>query len=126
MRKAEYLVGLGINYATPQKEFENAGLGEKAISLDAPEDKATMFVAGLLNMIKRAGLATFDSDRYGKLCINIGKTVEFLHDGMTVRGFAEKIDADGSLIVRIGNATVAVDAGEVSIIRAVNPPPKPD
>ncbi|MCH5153822.1 MAG: biotin--[acetyl-CoA-carboxylase] ligase [Clostridiales bacterium] len=125
VRKAEYLIGIGINYATPQKEFEKAGLGDIAISLEAPEKKATAFVTGLLNMIKRATIATFDSVRYGKLCINVGKDVEFLHDGMTVRGFAEKIDDDGSLIVRIGSATVAVDAGEVSIVHAVNPP-KPD
>ena len=126
VRKAEYLVGLGINYATSPQEFEKAGLGDIAISLEEPESKATAFVTGLLNMIKRAGLATFDSARYGKLCMNIGNYVEFLHDGMTVRGFAEKIDDDGSLIVRIGSATVAVDAGEVSIVRAVSPPPKPD
>ena len=120
-RKAEYLVGIGINYATAQKELEKAGLGDIAVSLGANEEKATKFVATLLRMIKRASIATFDSIRYGKLCLNIGKYVEFLHDGVTVCGFAEGIDGDGSLIVRIGNATVAVDSGEVSIIRAVNP-----
>lgn len=126
VRKAEYLVGLGINYATSPKEFEKAGLGDIAISLEAPETKATAFVTGLLNMIKRASIATFDSERYGKLCMNIGKDVEFIHDGMTVRGFAEKIDDDGSLIVRIGSATVAVDSGEVSIVRPVPTPKKPN
>ncbi len=117
-RKAEYLVGIGINYATDKKEFEKAGLSDVAISLDAPESRASAFVTGLINQIRRASIATFDNEKYSKFCINVGKMVEFDYSGTRVRGFAEKVDADGSLIVRIGNATVAVDAGEVSIIRA--------
>lgn len=120
VRKAEYLVGIGINYATDPKELEKAGLGDIAGSLEAPISRASAFVTGLLRMIKRATIATFDNIRYSNLCINVGRTVEFTHSGMTVRGYAEMIDADGSLIVRIGNATVAVDAGEVSIIRNVD------
>ena len=120
VRKAEYLVGIGINYATDPKELEKAGLGDIAISLQAPASRASAFVTGLLRMIKRATIATFDSIRYGNLCINVGRTVEFTHNGLTVRGYAEQIADDGSLIVRIGNATVAVDAGEVSIIRNVD------
>ncbi|MDE7108137.1 MAG: hypothetical protein K2O39_07430, partial [Clostridiales bacterium] len=91
-----------------------------AISLQAPISRASAFVTGLLRMIKRATIATFDNIRYGNLCINVGKNVEFTHNSLKVRGFAEMIDANGSLIVRIGNATVAVDAGEVSIIRNVD------
>lgn len=120
VRKAEYLVGIGVNYATDPKEFEKAGLGDIAISLCAPQSRASAFVTGLLRMIKRATIATFDHQKYSKLCVNIGKNVEFKHNGVTVRGFAERIDADGSLIVRIGNATVAVDAGEVSILHNVD------
>lgn len=116
-RKAEYLVGIGINYATDKKYFINNGLEDIAASLDAPESRATAFVTGLINQVRRAAIATFDSERYGKLCINVGKTVGFIYNGTRVKGYAERIDADGSLIVRIGNATVSVDAGEVSIIR---------
>lgn len=119
-RKAEYLVGIGINYSTPQAELDKAGLGDIAISLDAPESRASAFVTGLINQVRRATIATFDNERYSKLCVNVGNTVEFYYNGTRVRGFAEKVDADGSLIVRIGNATVAVDAGEVSIIRKVD------
>ena len=49
--------------------------------------------------------------------MNVGKNVTFIHNGINVQGFAESVAPDGSLIVRIGNATVAVDAGEVSIVR---------
>ncbi|MDE7164082.1 MAG: biotin--[acetyl-CoA-carboxylase] ligase [Clostridiales bacterium] len=122
VRKAEYLVGIGVNYATDPVELENAGLSDIAISLEAPPSRASAFVTGLLRMIKRATIATFDPIKYGKLCVNIGKIVEFNHNGVIVRGFAERIDADGSLIVRIGNATIAVDAGEVSILRNVPTP----
>lgn len=120
VRKAEYLVGVGINYATNPKELEKAGLGDIAISLEAPTSRASAFVTGLLRMIKRATIATFDNIRYGNLCINVGRNVEFKYNGVTVRGYAEQIAADGSLIVRIGNATVAVDAGEVSILNNVD------
>lgn len=121
-RKAEYLVGIGINYATDPKDLEKAGLDGIATTLNAPESRVHAFLTGLLNHVRRAAIATFDYVRYGKLCMNVGKTVSFTHDGMRVEGYAERIDADGSLIVRIGNATVAVDAGEVSIIREVRPP----
>lgn len=119
-RKAEYLIGIGVNYSTASKELEKAGLSEIASSLEAPESRASAFVTGLINSVRHATLATFDPVRYSKLCVNVGKTVSFTYNGTTVQGFAEKVDADGSLIVRIGNATVAVDAGEVSIIREVN------
>lgn len=119
-RKAEYLIGIGINYSTAEKELEKAGLSEIACSLNAPESRVSAFVTGLINSVRHATLATFDPIRYSKLCVNVGKTVSFTYNGTNVQGFAEKVDADGSLIVRIGNATVAVDAGEVSIIREVN------
>ncbi len=118
-RKAEYLIGIGVNYATPRFEFEKAGLADVAISLDAPEGRASAFVTGLINCVRRATIAGFDCNRYSSLCATVNKTVSFIHNGVKVQGFAEKVDADGSLIVRIGNATVAVDAGEVSIIREV-------
>ncbi|MBD5132195.1 MAG: hypothetical protein HDT28_06405 [Clostridiales bacterium] len=118
-RKAEYLIGIGINYSTDLAEFEKADLANIATSLQAPENRASAFVTGLINCIKRAIVVGFDSTRYNNLCINIGKTVEFNHDGIRVRGYAEQVGLDGSLIVRIGSATVAVDAGEVSIIREV-------
>ena len=116
-RKAEYLIGMGINYAIADAELEKAGLGDTAISLNAPESRATAFVTGLINQVRHSTIAAFDHVRYGKLCMNVGKNVTFIHNGINVQGFAESVAPDGSLIVRIGNATVAVDAGEVSIIR---------
>lgn len=118
-RKADYLIGIGINYNTHPDEFVKAGIADVATSLDAPEFRVNAFVAGLLNCVRRATIASFDFERYGKLCVNVGKNVEFTHNGVRVRGFAERIDEDGALIVRIGAATVSVDAGEVSIIREV-------
>ena len=118
-RKAEYLVGVGINYATPPIELIRAKLNDVAISLQAPESRSTAFVTGLINQIRRASIATFNHARYSKLCINVGKQVGFIYNGVKVQGLADRIEADGTLIVRIGNAEIAVDAGEVSIIREV-------
>lgn len=120
VRKAEYLVGIGINYATDPEVLEKAGLSDVAGSLQAPESRATAFVTGLLRQIKRAAIATFDNERYGRLCMNVCKTVGFTYNGVYVEGYAESVTPDGALIVRIGNATVAVDSGEVSILRNID------
>lgn len=118
-RKAEYIVGIGINYATSEKDFIDANLADTAASLSAPPTRATAFLTGLINRVKRAALVTFDNLRYSALCITVGKTVAFNYNGTRIQGYAESVAPDGSLIVRMGNATVAVDAGEVSIVREV-------
>lgn len=119
-RRGEYLIGVGVNYATPSAEFEKAGLADIATTLGAPEEKATAFTADLMRRIHLATLAPFDHARYGRLCVTLGKTVCFNKNGVDVRGYAESIERDGTLIVRIGMATVAVDAGEVSLVREVS------
>lgn len=118
-RRGEYLIGVGVNYATSPAELEKAGLSDVATSLGAPEDKATAFTADLMRRIHLATLAPFDHVRYGKLCVTLGKTVCFNKNGVNIRGYAESIERDGTLLVRIGMATVAVDAGEVSLVREV-------
>ncbi len=119
-RRGEYNIGIGINYATDTTELARAGLDD-ATSLGAPEAKATEFVTELIMRIRSAALRPFDHARYNSLCRTVGKTVEFKNGDTTVRGYAEKVECDGSLIVRIGSATVAVDAGEVSIVRESPP-----
>lgn len=118
-RRGEYLIGIGINYATPEEEFESVGLDDVATSLDAPISRVSFFVIALIRRIRAAILASFDCNRYNALCVTVGKTVGFLHNGVEMQGYAESVDAHGSLIVRLGMATVAVDAGEVSIIREI-------
>lgn len=115
-RRGEYLIGIGVNYATDPAQFVKAGLPD-ATSLNAPETRVTAFVTGLIKRMRTATLATFDYRRYNAVCATVGKNISFTHNGAEVRGFAESVGADGSLIVRIGTATVAVDSGEVSIVR---------
>lgn len=112
--KAEYIVGIGINYATPQSEFIRVGLQNTAGSLNAPQELATQFVAELIAAIRRAALSVFDCAAYSAHCSTIGKNIRFIRDGVTVEGYAERVEQDGTLIVRIGSATVAVDSGEIS------------
>lgn len=115
-RRGEYLIGVGINYATEQKALDSAKLNS-AISLAAPESKATDFCINLLKRIHLYAISPFDFQRYNSLCRTVGKTVEFSRGGVNVTGFAESVERDGSLLVRLGMATVAVDSGEVSEIR---------
>lgn len=115
-RRGEYLIGIGVNYATDADTLVKAGLRD-ATTLNAPESRVTAFVTGLIKRIRTATLAAFDHRRYNSLCATVGKNISFTHNGSEVRGYAESVGADGSLIVRIGTATVAVDSGEVSIVR---------
>ncbi|MCM1368437.1 MAG: biotin--[acetyl-CoA-carboxylase] ligase [Roseburia sp.] len=117
-RRGEYLIGIGVNYATNEAELLAAGL-QGAGALCAPSEKATEFTAQLLKRIRRAAIEDFDAARYNALCVTVGKTVSFMHNGISVRGYAEAVENDGTLLVRIGTATVAVDAGEVSVVREV-------
>ena len=118
-RRGEYIIGVGVNYSTDIKEFEKAGLSEIATTLDAPEMSATDFCIELINRIKHYAKLPFDCKRYNALCATVGKDVEFTYNGETLQGTAERVEKDGSLIVKMGSATVAVDAGEVSIVRSL-------
>lgn len=115
-RRGEYLIGMGVNYATTRFALENAGL-DGATTLNAPEDKVNLFCAELLKRVHLAALSPFDYERYNALCDTVDKDISFIKDGVTVRGHATRVETDGTLIVRIGMATVAVDSGEVAIIR---------
>lgn len=119
-RRAEYLIGMGINYATDINALIKAGLTE-AGTLAAPEKLATEFCARLIRNVHLAALSPFDYEKYNALCDTVGKTISFTQNGIAVQGFAESVETDGTLIVRIGKATVAVDAGEVSVVREVPP-----
>ncbi len=115
-RRGEYLIGIGINYATDGKDLSLAGLTD-ATTLKANECRATEFCVELIKRIHAATLIGFDYKRYNALCDTVGKDVSFMRGDVKVQGHAERVERDGTLIVRIGMATVAVDAGEVSLIR---------
>ena len=118
-RRGEYLIGVGINYAVRQSELDGAGLGDIAGTLDASEFYATRFTCELVKRIRSASLLPFDYKRYNKLCMTVGKQISFVHNGVDMQGTAEYVERDGTLIVKIGQAQVAVDSGEVNLIRSV-------
>lgn len=115
-RRGEYLIGVGVNFAVSRKDLMSAGLDDAA-TLDASEYYATSFTTELIKRIHSASLLPFDHERYNKLCVTVGKDVSFTYNGMQTFGHAEYVERDGSLMVKIGQATVAVDSGEASIIR---------
>jgi len=115
-RRGEYLIGVGVNYSTDIAELKKAGL-DNAGSLGAPEARASEFCARLIRRIHVIARKQFDCTRYNVLCDTVGKNISFNQNGVAVTGFAEKVETDGTLLVRIGKATVAVDSGEVSIVR---------
>lgn len=114
-RRGEYLIGIGINFSTDINELLKVGLNG-ATTLSAPPEKATKFCIELIKNVHSAAISTFDKTRYESLCNTIGKTVSFVYKERTIEGYAEQLEQDGSLIIRIGKATVVIDAGEVSIV----------
>lgn len=114
--RGEYLIGIGINYATESAVLASAGLTD-AGTLNASEMRATAFIVDLLKRVHAATLFPFQCERYNALCDTVGKNVSFIKGGVKVAGYAERVEHDGTLLVRIGMATVAVDSGEVSIVR---------
>ena len=99
-RRAEYLIGIGVNFCTDINLFKTVGLDE-AGSLNAPPEKATDFCVNLIKRIHIAAISPFDHVRYTKLCRTVGKQVSFIRGGVTAQGHAESVERDGSLIVRI-------------------------
>ena len=118
-RRGEYLIGIGVNFSTDKFTLQKAGL-EDATSLCAPHEKATDFCVNLIKRIHLAAISPFEHERYSRLCRTVGKDVSFMSNGARIVGHALSVERDGSLLVKLGMATVAVDAGEVSIVREVD------
>lgn len=55
-------------------------------------------------------------ERYGQLCVTTGRQVTWIQGSETFRGFAEKVNEDGSLTIRFGDGhREDVQSGEVSV-----------
>lgn len=117
---AEYaIVGIGINVNNEASDFKGE-LHKKAGSLYSETKKkynrAELTGEVIKNLRKLfANEKAKDLDYYKEICLNIGKEVVFEKDGKTITGIAEGLDDNNALLVKVGEETITLVSGEVSI-----------
>ena len=117
------LTGIGVNANHEQADFppELHGIaGSLAMELGQPVDRGRL-CACMINALDdmyalwlRGGGDTWE--RYREGCVTLGKPVRLLRDGGAEEAFAEDVDRDFGLIVRMPDGTRrTVTTGEVSV-----------
>lgn len=111
------VIGIGINVAT--KDFPDE-IKERAGSIAADVSLKEKFIQNLLLHLSRE-LENAESkdylDFYRERCITVGKKVKIISPGKEpIQAFAEGVDDNAALIVRLDNGTVRhILSGEVSV-----------
>lgn len=117
--------GIGVNISQDKEFFDKIGLPSAAsLKMLKGDFERETIAAEILNRfeeiylsLKQGGeneTAAFFRE-YTKVCITLGRRVRAVSEKGELVGTAEKLGPDGTLIVRCGDKTVTVSAGEVSI-----------
>lgn len=120
------VVGAGVNTRMPRVDLPVAtAVSFAALGQDADEDKLLAdYLRGLDELL--AALIAADGDAVAagvqaaveSVCTTLGaEVVVSLPDETTLEGRAERIDAEGRLVVAVGGAEVPVAAGDVTHVR---------
>ncbi|MEY8445740.1 biotin--[acetyl-CoA-carboxylase] ligase [Enterococcus ratti] len=113
------IIGIGLNFSIPQENFPE-GIQHIASSLFLDGQK-TITRNQLIGQIwKNFYLFLLDTTNdyltlYRKKSFVLGKKVSFNQKGQQYTGIAEKIGNHGELIVQIGNQSVTLSSGEISL-----------
>ncbi|MGM0214255.1 biotin--[acetyl-CoA-carboxylase] ligase [Enterococcus sp. AZ109] len=113
------IIGMGINFSVPQEKFP-AELQEKATSLFAHSEPTITRNQLIIEIWNRffALLEQKESDYltvYRKKSFVLGKRVTFERQNQQYAGKAIDISDTGELIVDLGNETIALSSGEISL-----------
>lgn len=113
--KARYVIGLGINTDTPHAFFEKQAL-PTAGSLTGSISR-NQLAADLMNCLHHWIRMPADEilDAYREYNLTIGKTIRFSKGDIEYTGVAGAIDDDGTLLVTVGDRTLRLSAGAISI-----------
>lgn len=117
--------GIGVNILQDKEFFENNGLSNGAsLKMLKGDCERGQIAAEILNRFEEIyinlkhgveeEIAEFYRE-YTKICITLGREVRAVSENKELIGTAEKLDKDGTLIIRCGDKTVAISAGDVSI-----------
>ncbi|MGC0368055.1 biotin--[acetyl-CoA-carboxylase] ligase [Microbacterium sp. SLBN-111] len=116
------VVGAGINTRMTRADLPvSTATSFAAIGVDVDEDRLLAdYLRGLdgfLDALSRGDVARVHRD-IEKLCATVGRDVSVsLPDGTTVQGRAERLDAEGRLVVGSGTVETVVAAGDVVHVR---------
>jgi len=120
------VVGAGVNTRMPRVDLPVAtAVSFAALGQEADEDKLLADYLSVLDELLAALIAA-DGDAVAagvqsaveSACTTLGADVAVsLPDGTTLEGRAERIDAEGRLVVSVGGAEVPVAAGDVTHVR---------
>jgi BirA family biotin operon repressor/biotin-[acetyl-CoA-carboxylase] ligase len=117
------IMGIGINVNQSDADFP-AELAGKATSLKQQcgekVDRVLFIQRLLLNLEKRyrgfiASGLTDQIDDIREYSAILGKSIRFKHNNATVTGIACDIDANGMLIVELGQNKIKVSSGEITL-----------
>ncbi|MGM0122948.1 biotin-[acetyl-CoA-carboxylase] ligase [Enterococcus sp. AZ194] len=117
---AHIIIGMGLNFSLPQENFP-AELKEKASSL-FPDGQATITRNELIAKIWQRFFYHLDRlpdvsylETYRKKSYVLGKTVSFVQKDQKYTGIATAITDLGELVVQVGQQTITLSSGEISL-----------
>ncbi|MDD7362587.1 MAG: biotin--[acetyl-CoA-carboxylase] ligase [Peptoniphilus sp.] len=111
-----FVIGIGINTSTPRdtfdkKELRTAGsVGEETLSRNR-------LAADLMNALYRRVLEDQKTliEAYRRYNLTIGRVISFSKGDIEYKGIVTGIDDDGKLLVDVGDQTMTLAAGSISI-----------
>ena len=117
------VIGIGVNLMQNSEFFRKAGLPNGAslrmMGVNADAFDLAARVTGNLEKLVMTVMGAGDFapllDEYCSMCINTGRTVKVIRDGVERTGTALTVNRDGSLAVDFGSDVQPVFSGEVSI-----------
>jgi BirA family biotin operon repressor/biotin-[acetyl-CoA-carboxylase] ligase len=116
------VVGMGVNVSLRRDELPRADATSLALETGGPVDRGPVLLALLRSMgpayASWDGSAGAAAERFRARCDTIGRPVRVsLPGGATLEGEAVDVDEAGCLVVRSGDVTTAVSAGDVVHVR---------
>ena len=118
--QGRYIIGIGINCNTVEFAPELREIAESLCSFCGRVDIAHLRDA-LIARLQELDRGLFSQKEawmreFSEHCLTVGKPVRLLRAGTCTEAFAEGVDADGALLVRLADGTrQTVSAGEVSV-----------
>lgn len=114
--RERFVVGIGINIATPRETFEKKAL-DGAGSVDEASLSRNRLAADILNALHRRLSTDLEAlmDAYRRYNLTLGKIISFSKNDIEYRGIASEIDDDGKLLVDVDGECLSLSAGSISI-----------
>jgi BirA family biotin operon repressor/biotin-[acetyl-CoA-carboxylase] ligase len=112
------LAGIGVNVNDAIEDAEIAGIATSLLRETGREVSREDVLAGLLNELEALYESGEVYEGWRERVVTLGQPVKVTFRGEEYEGVAEDVDADGSLVLRMGDgSTRTFEAGEVTLRR---------